>query len=275
MSKSTTRYIIDVAIILFLIFGFGVIIPPIAPVTPLGMQMIGILAGCIYGWVKGLLVWPSVLGVIATGFVTGMGVNKALSAAWGNDTVILIISSYFLCAGLAKTNMLDTITLFILQRKFARKSPWLLALAMFIAAFVGGALVGTMVTCILLWVLLGKLRDSMELDINNPYIHYIACGMAICAYCGYTIVPWNAMILITNGVMAAVNPSFVVNFMSYSMVGIILSIVTLPALVLVGKLVCPKIDVTIPDENSVANIIDLINRVEAGEVLEGSTSTSE
>ncbi|MDD6441822.1 MAG: LCP family protein, partial [bacterium] len=33
--------------------------------------------------------------------------------------------------------------------------------------------------------------------------------------------------------------------------------------------------VTIPDENSVANIIDLINRVEAGEVLEGSTSTSE
>ena len=33
--------------------------------------------------------------------------------------------------------------------------------------------------------------------------------------------------------------------------------------------------VTIPDENSVANIIDLIYRVEAGEVLEGSTSTSE
>lgn len=33
--------------------------------------------------------------------------------------------------------------------------------------------------------------------------------------------------------------------------------------------------VTIPDENSVVNIIDLINRVEAGEVLEGSTSTSE
>ncbi len=33
--------------------------------------------------------------------------------------------------------------------------------------------------------------------------------------------------------------------------------------------------VTIPNEQSVANIIDLINRVEAGEVLEGSTNTSE
>lgn len=33
--------------------------------------------------------------------------------------------------------------------------------------------------------------------------------------------------------------------------------------------------VTIPDEQSIANIIDLINRVEAGEVLEGSTSTSQ
>lgn len=31
--------------------------------------------------------------------------------------------------------------------------------------------------------------------------------------------------------------------------------------------------VTIPDETSVANIVDLINRVEAGEVLEGSVST--
>lgn len=33
--------------------------------------------------------------------------------------------------------------------------------------------------------------------------------------------------------------------------------------------------VTIPDEQSIADIIDLINRVEAGEVLEGSTSTSQ
>lgn len=33
--------------------------------------------------------------------------------------------------------------------------------------------------------------------------------------------------------------------------------------------------VSIPDEQSVANIIDLVNRVEAGEVLEGSTNTSE
>ncbi len=33
--------------------------------------------------------------------------------------------------------------------------------------------------------------------------------------------------------------------------------------------------VTIPNEQSVANIIDLINRVEAGEVLDGSTNTSE
>ena len=33
--------------------------------------------------------------------------------------------------------------------------------------------------------------------------------------------------------------------------------------------------VTIPNEQSVANIIDLVNRVEAGEVLEGSANTSE
>lgn len=33
--------------------------------------------------------------------------------------------------------------------------------------------------------------------------------------------------------------------------------------------------VTLPDEKSIANIIDLINRVEAGEVLDGSTSTSQ
>ena len=47
-SPKNTAYYIHSLITLVLIFGFG-FLPPIEPITPVGMRILGILLGLLYG----------------------------------------------------------------------------------------------------------------------------------------------------------------------------------------------------------------------------------
>ena len=51
-----------VAGILAFMFLFG-LIPPFGPLTPMGMQVLGIFIGMIWGWTIGETIWPSLLGL--------------------------------------------------------------------------------------------------------------------------------------------------------------------------------------------------------------------
>ena len=201
--KSTKKHYLDVAIILLLMFGFG-FLPAIPPITHFGMQVLGILLGCIYGWLRGSITWPSFLGLIILGFVSKAGVNATFATAWSNDTVIVIIMSYFFCVAISKSNLMDTICKLILKRNFARKSPWLLALALYIICAVSSALMGNVVTCLLLWSMFDNMIDIMKIDRKHPYIPFVVAGIAVVSYTSYMVVPWNVGILICNAIMTAV-----------------------------------------------------------------------
>ena len=64
-------YYVHTAICLIIMFGFGQL-PPVAPLTPLGMNLIGIFLGVLYGWVFIEIVWPSLAGLLALMLIGGM-----------------------------------------------------------------------------------------------------------------------------------------------------------------------------------------------------------
>ena len=39
-------------------FGFG-LLDPVEPLTPLGMRLVGVFLGVLYGWVFIVTVWPA------------------------------------------------------------------------------------------------------------------------------------------------------------------------------------------------------------------------
>ena len=61
IQKKIIRNYINIAIIfgVMILFHF---IPAPAPITPLGMQIIGIFLGLIYGWSTCGMLWPSLAG---------------------------------------------------------------------------------------------------------------------------------------------------------------------------------------------------------------------
>lgn len=167
--ENKTRHYLDIGIVCSLMLGFGYL-PAIEPITSLGMKVLGILLGCLYGWLRGSMIWPSLLGIIMIGFATETKVSDALATGFSNDTVLIILTSYLFCGGLQKSNLMDTVSKIILKRKFAKTSPWMLALALYLTAAIGGILVGSTIACLLVWSLFSNIIDII-VQIENHVMY--------------------------------------------------------------------------------------------------------
>lgn len=70
-ASSEAMYYMHSFFCLAIMFGFGQL-PPLEPLTPLGMNLIGIFIGLLYGWIFIDIVWPSMAGLLALMLVGGM-----------------------------------------------------------------------------------------------------------------------------------------------------------------------------------------------------------
>ena len=87
--KKNTAYYINSIISLIIIFGFGQL-PAVAPLTPLGMNLIGIFLGLLYAWVFVDIVWPSLVGLLALMLIGGMKPVPLLNASFGDQMVVMM-----------------------------------------------------------------------------------------------------------------------------------------------------------------------------------------
>ena len=78
-------------VIIALMFGFG-FIPPFGDVTVVGMRMLGIFLGLLYGWSTCGMFWPSLLGWVAIGLSGIASVKEIMVQGFGNETVVFLVN---------------------------------------------------------------------------------------------------------------------------------------------------------------------------------------
>lgn len=132
--NKNTAYYIHSAIFIILLFTIG-FLPPIGGITPLGMKVLGVFIGVIYGWIFVGFIWPSILGMIAlslTGYDTVVGV---FGAAFGNNIVLQCFATFVFVATLDQCNLTTYIANWCVTRKICRGKPWVLTAFIFLASF--------------------------------------------------------------------------------------------------------------------------------------------
>lgn len=189
LSKNT-KYFLHSTIGILLMFGFG-LLPPFEPLTPLGMQYIGILLGLIYLWSLVEMLWPSILALVAV-VLTGQFSGAAITPkAFGGDTILLVILSLAVIYALTNTGMFNYVTNWLLSRKCFQGRPWILSGTVLITMYFLSALSGgNMALLFLLWELIYKIADQIGLPRSHPYCGSMVMGIIMAYVAGSACLPF-------------------------------------------------------------------------------------
>ena len=90
-------YYVHSLVCLCIMFGFG-LLDPVEPLTPLGMRLVGVFLGVLYGWVFIEIVWPSLAGLLAMMLVGGMKPVTLLNNSFGHPIVQMMFFIFGFCA---------------------------------------------------------------------------------------------------------------------------------------------------------------------------------
>ena len=97
MEKENKKIWINFAIMLILTNGIG-LLSPVGNITPMGMKVLGVFVGTLYGWLTIDFVIASMLGLLFLGLSGYTNILGALCAGFSDSTVVMMTMSFFLVA---------------------------------------------------------------------------------------------------------------------------------------------------------------------------------
>ena len=109
-------------------------VPAAEPLTPLGVEVIGIFLGMLYGWlIANDSFWPSIFGLLFLGLSSYSTVPAVLRDGFGNSTVLLLFFFFAFTNIISAAGITEYIARWIVSRKVVQGRPYLLTLMIFLA----------------------------------------------------------------------------------------------------------------------------------------------
>lgn len=195
VNKNAYKYYLNCAIGLLIMFGLG-FIPGPAPITKMGMQLLGIFFGLLYLWSTCDLLWPSMAGFIALA-IMGIGNADAITKlSFGNSQVMQMVFITAVVLACEEAGIFAYLINWMLKRKALNGHPWVLTGVFLFSAFVLSALSSSIPVIFMLWAMLYKIFDAVDLKKGHWYVSLMLFGIVFAACCGSSVFPFKDTALI-------------------------------------------------------------------------------
>lgn len=200
VAKNKPKWYAHSAIVFAWMFLFG-LLPAPAPITHLGMQVLGIFIGMLWGWVFVDMVWPSILGMIALGLTDYTTILESFSTGIGHRITLQVIVALLFGAYLSQYKLDETMAFWFVSRKIAIGRPWIFAMLIFVAAYIIGALISSFPAIILIWGIFYKFCDAMGIKRRSSYAAYVLIGIAHLGTLGGLALPFKESAIFYKGII--------------------------------------------------------------------------
>ncbi len=188
--KKNTKYYINAAICIVIML-IGQLMPAAGAITQLGMKVLFIYIGLLWGWSTVGLIWPSFLGIIMLGLSGYDSVGNLIVSGFGNSTnvyiMLMLIYSYFVTS----SGTADILIRAIISRKFANGKPWVISWLILTASYVTAFLITLTPAAIIVWAILVKYCSDIGYKKGDKYPIVMIIGIAQAALMGYSVVPYH------------------------------------------------------------------------------------
>lgn len=231
---SAPAYYIHSAICLLIMFGFGQL-PPVEPLTPLGMRLIGIFLGVLYGWVFIEIVWPSLAGLLALMLVGGMKPKQLLNSSFGDPIVQMMFFIFVFCATINHYGLSKFISLWFITRKFVLGKPWLFTYTFLGSIFILGGLTSASPAAIIGWSILYGICEICGYKKGDGYPTMMVFGIVFAAQVGMSLIPFKQAALTCFGAYETLSGGVAIDYGKYMFVALIICAVCSLGFIVLGK----------------------------------------
>jgi sodium-dependent dicarboxylate transporter 2/3/5 len=171
------------ALLLFLV------LPPIGPLTPVGMKVIGVFLFTIIWWATVGIGFPSLL-CLALFTMSGVMTPKAVFAAsWGNYITIFILAVFGMAEALRITGFSRRFALWFVTRPFTAGHPWLMVAMFLLATVTMGSVMSGTATCIAFMAIAVPMLEGLGYKKGDRFAAALMVGIAWSATSAFIMTP--------------------------------------------------------------------------------------
>ncbi len=242
LARRAKIYYVHSLICCIIMFGFG-FLPPIGDITPLGMRVLGIFLGAVYGWVCVELVWPSILSMLALGVSGYTTVVKSFGGGFGDSIVLMTLFTFIFFSYIEKSGLMKFIANWFLSLKINTGRPWIFTFIMFFSAGLTGAFTGMYPVIIMFWHIFYGVCEEVGIPKRSPYAAFVLGGIVYFATIACVLFPFIPFGQIVIGLASTAAPDLVYTAKWWIIIGPILLLLQILGYMLMGKFIF-KVDVS-------------------------------
>lgn len=174
-SKDTFFLILSLALIIgsrFMPFVYGL--------NPQAWGVLGVFFGSLLMWITISIDWPSMITLLALGFIPVFGFGRTFVGAFGNSTVAFLLFTFALVYPLSKTNFVRRCTVAFITNAIARRGAWHFVCFLFASVTFMGLFISPSVLFVAFMPFLEDIFAVLEVKKGGKTGNMIMMGTAIC-----------------------------------------------------------------------------------------------
>lgn len=237
-SKKKTMFHIHNIIMIVLTFGTGMLNPPsVGVITDLGMDVLGVFLGALYGWIFIGFIWPSFFAMLVLGMTEYASITSVFSSGFGDSSVLIIFFMFIFAKVLDECGLTNYMTNWFVSRKICIGRPWVFTWIFFIGAILISGVINMYGGIIILWYAMYNLFKDLGFKKGDGYVGYMIGGIVFISTLSVFVMPFLPMTALILGFAATAVPGISVPTGAWMVIGPIFIVSVITGYVLIGKYV--------------------------------------
>ena len=232
--SNVMKYIHTVIGVGFMI-GFPML-DPIEPITELGMHILAIFIGMVYLWSTVDSIWPSIFGLVLMAISGYAPIGEVAGNAFAKDVVIILLLSMVFFGGVEYVGCTQYMAHWFVTRKIINGRPYVFLFVFFLASFFLSGLTEPIASLLILWPIAVDFLKQFNVKRSEKLYAVTIFGVYLAATLGQPMFPFKSAALVCVGTFQSVT-GIHVNYVSYVLLNIILSVMMLAIFMLLVRFV--------------------------------------
>ena len=187
-SAVDSRHILHIVIFFLLNFGIG-FLPPVG-ITPMGMNILGVFFGMLYGWTFIGFAWPSMICLVALGFTGYAEPGKIIGSAFSSPAVLFTMFVLAFTTYCDKSGINNVMAKWCLSRRVFAGHPWIFTASVLTGTLIIGFLVDGVPAAFLIAGILYSMFHDIDMKQGDDYPAYLLAGVYMAGVLSFACKPW-------------------------------------------------------------------------------------